>query len=80
VVYQAIESEDGDMSQVDVTFDHCVFQSNRYPGGLPEGLRQLGLINMQASAGVLNISNCVFIDNEFVTDYDVSHICITNAA
>lgn len=60
-----------DTSSVDVTFDQCLFEANRYPGGVPFGLRQLGVINMRSSAGELHIENSVFRDNEFLTDFDV---------
>jgi hypothetical protein len=79
VVFQAFENDvDGNARRqiLQVTFDRCVFASNIYPGGVPVGLRQLGLINMRTSAGgVLTITNSLFVGNEFLTDYDVS-VCV----
>jgi hypothetical protein len=59
---------------VEVTFDQCVFVGNHYPGGVPIGLRQLGVITMHSSAGgVLNVTNSLFVNNEFVvSEYNVS--------
>jgi hypothetical protein len=77
VVFQAFNDDvDARRQILQVAFDRCVFASNIYPGGVPVGLRQLGLINMRTSAGgVLTITNSLFVGNQFVTDYDVS-VCV----
>jgi hypothetical protein len=70
---------------VEVTFDNCVFVGNHYPGGVPVGLRQLGVITMHSSAGgILNVTNSLFVNNEFVvSEYNVrkkkkyhNHVCV----